>query len=96
MPYMRTAFIAMGLACLTAPSSAFILSNPRVSLRSGSSVATNSALPTARFGRANRGAVLAPRMASTEEYKTQLIGAKQAVAEVLDKTNANPIMVCFC
>ena len=66
------------------------------SLLSVSGFAFNA--PTIRAGwKVVHASALSTRMAARDlpngELRTQLIGAKKALSELLDKTNANPLMV---
>jgi hypothetical protein len=36
---------------------------------------------------------MAARDLPSDELRTQLIGARKAIADLIDKTNANPLMV---
>ena len=87
--------LTLGLTCLVS-NSAFLLSNPALQVRTHATHKSCSA--TAGLARSSRSILSTARMAARDlpsnELRSQLIGAKKAIAELLDKTNAMPIMVC--
>ena len=87
--------VLAAIALFALQTNGFVANGPALKLFSGSSAKLTSAaqarLPI-RTSRASRVAVWTAA-ASPDELKEQLRGAKQALSELIDKTNANPILV---
>lgn len=88
----RSVLAAIALFALQAHG--FIASGPALKHFSASKMTSiASARVALRTPRSGRVAAWSASAASPTELKEQLRGAKQALAELIDKTNANPILV---
>ncbi len=80
--------VLAAIALFALQTHGFVANSPGLSYFSAAKMSSVSRLPlrTARAGRA-------ATWTASAELKEQLKGARQALAELIDKTNANPILV---